>query len=244
MTRRVRFSAPVLAPLLALFALLATPASACRLALLLALDVSGSVDAQEYRLQREGLAAALLSPQVRESLLSQPENPVALAIFEWAHPSEQTLLLDWTPITSHATLLQATASLNAPEAKRGQGTTALGAALLHAGRMFARAPPCLAHTLDISGDGKANESPHPADIRDAPILAGVTINALVIGVDDAHGGDHRQLQIGELSSYFRAHVIKGHHSFVQTALGYSDYERAMTRKLLRELQTMVFGSLR
>ena len=95
-------------------------------------------------------------------MLSQPENPVALAIFEWAHPTEQTLLLDWTPITSDTALLAAVAALDAPETARGRGTTALGAAMFHAGRLFERAPPCLAQTLDISGDGKANESPHPA----------------------------------------------------------------------------------
>ncbi|MGC9371561.1 MAG: DUF1194 domain-containing protein, partial [Paracoccaceae bacterium] len=90
---------------LALAGALALPGAAaaqgvCRLALLLALDVSSSVDAGEDRLQREGLAAALLSPAVTEALLETPDAPVALAAYEWSGRYQQKVLLDWQLITT------------------------------------------------------------------------------------------------------------------------------------------------
>ena len=72
---------------------------------------------------------------------------------------------------------------------------------------------------------------------------GITINALVIGVDDPALGDTRQADIGELSSYFNAEVILGPDAFVITALGFSDYARAMRDKLERELDGLVLSQL-
>jgi len=72
---------------------------------------------------------------------------------------------------------------------------------------------------------------------------GITVNALVIGADNPSSGDTRQAEIGELSSYFRAEVIAGQDAFVETALGFDDYEAAMTRKLLRELEVLAVSDL-
>jgi hypothetical protein len=73
--------------------------------------------------------------------------------------------------------------------------------------------------------------------------SGVTVNALVIGADSPVGADRRQSDIAELSSYFRTEVIVGPDAFVQTAIGFEDYARAMTAKLKRELQGLAVGSL-
>ncbi|MEO0865387.1 MAG: DUF1194 domain-containing protein, partial [Pseudomonadota bacterium] len=88
---------------LALFLALtcAGPAAACRLALLLALDVSSSVDAREDQLQRGGLAAALVAPEVVAAFLAS-EDPVALAAFEWSGRYNQEILFDWILINSPA----------------------------------------------------------------------------------------------------------------------------------------------
>jgi hypothetical protein len=96
----------VRAAALLLAAGLATPASAqqeCRLALLLGMDVSASVDAAEYQLQIEGLAAALIHPSVVEAALSGT-GPVALSIYEWSGRFQQDVLVDWTLIQSEADL--------------------------------------------------------------------------------------------------------------------------------------------
>jgi hypothetical protein len=75
------------------------------------------------------------------------------------------------------------------------------------------------------------------------IFNGVTINALVIGADAPSSSDRRQVEIAELSSYFRTEVVLGPDAFVMTALGFEDYQAAMTRKLLRELEVLAIGSL-
>ena len=78
--------------------------AACRQALVLGLDVSGSVDAAEYQLQRGGLATALLSPAVTEVFLRQHAAPIDIAVFEWSGPSHQIVILPWTTVADRATL--------------------------------------------------------------------------------------------------------------------------------------------
>ncbi|RBI86630.1 hypothetical protein DRV85_04150 [Rhodosalinus halophilus] len=224
------------AALAAGLALLAAPAeAACRLALAFALDVSESVDAREYRLQLDGLAAALEDEAVSEALLARPESPVALAAYEWSGPEAQRGLLPWTRITDAAALAAVAARLRATERALAPGPTAIGAALAHGARLMAEGPVCWRQVIDISGDGKSNTGPAPGMIRRA--LGRITVNALVVGSDGGDWVDRRQMQIGELSSYFRVEVIRGPEAFVETALGYEDFRRAMTRKLLRELET-------
>ena len=73
------------------------PAAACRLALVLAMDVSNSVDPDEDRLQRQGLASALLAPDVQDAFFASPD-PVALMVFEWSGRYHQMVLQDWIDI--------------------------------------------------------------------------------------------------------------------------------------------------
>ena len=91
--------------------LLAAPASACRLALVLALDVSSSVDATEDRLQRAGLAAALIDPDVLAAIVNDP-TPVALAVFEWSGRFAQAEVLDWTLLNTPVDVIAAAEKLS------------------------------------------------------------------------------------------------------------------------------------
>ncbi len=222
----------------------AGPAQACRVALAMGLDVSASVDAQEYRMQLEGLAAALTSPPVRDAILYGPGGPVAVAVYEWSGWADQRLLVDWVLVTDARVLEGVAARLVATERARMSDSTALGEALMVGGRLLRGAPPCWRQVLDISGDGKNNDGVDPDMLEGEPLLAGVTVNALVIGADDAGASDLRAVDIGELSSYFNAFVIRGPDSFVQVALGFADYERAMTRKLMRELAPVAMSEAR
>lgn len=203
-------------------------AGGCRLALLLALDVSNSVDPREDRLQREGLAAALLSPPVRKAMLSHPGQPVALGVFEWSGARQHAVVQDWAMIDDRDTLERAARQIATSRRPFNRFSTALGAALGFAADLFDQAPRCAEHTLDISGDGKNNAGLPPAAAYRAFDLGGVTVNALVIGggTDDDH----------DLADYFRDHVIQGISSFVEIARDFDDYERAMIRKLERELR--------
>ena len=210
---------------------------ACRQALALGLDVSGSVDATEYRLQLEGLAAALGSAPVREVLLAMPSAPVHLAIYEWSGPSAQGLIVDWTPINGTDALRSVQNRLIGHNRSGSPDpSTALGSAMLFGARLLNERSECWKRTLDISGDGLSNTGPRPKAVKEHPLIQPIIINALVIGTDSPSLGDRRQLEIGELSSYFTAHVIHGPGAFVQTALGFSDFERAMREKLLKELE--------
>lgn len=214
----------------------------CRQALALALDVSGSVDAREYRLQLDGLAGALAHPDVRGALLAMPSAPVTLAIYEWSGAQDQRLLLGWTPIVSDAQIDSITARLRSTRRLVSTPGTALGETMLFGSDLLRQQSSCWKRTLDISGDGKSNIGPHPRSVSDRLQRGGVTINALVIGADAPKISDARQVDIAEISSYFRAYVIVGPDAFVQTALGFEDFEDAMVRKLLRELQGLALSS--
>ncbi|KNG94069.1 hypothetical protein ATO11_07410 [Pseudaestuariivita atlantica] len=215
---------------------------ACRQALVLALDVSGSVDAREYRLQLDGLAAALEHPQVVEAVELGPSAPIRLQVFEWSGPGFQRLLVPWTALENRADLAQVATRLRAITRTDAPKETAIGMALRHAARALREMPGCWKRTADISGDGQSNTGPRPRDVVQAG-LGQITVNALVIGHDDARDGDARQVDVGELSSYFRANVLYGPDAFVQVALGFEDYERAMVAKLTRELEPGLFGAL-
>lgn len=213
----------------------------CRQALALGLDVSGSVDAREYRLQIEGVTAALGSAPVRQALLALPGQDVALLVYEWSGPGDSHVLLPWTDVTGVAALEGVIAALGASERRASTPGTGLGQAMLDGADFLAQRADCARLTLDISGDGKSNLGPRPGDVKAALARAGITVNGLVIGADAPAGGDAREVEISELSSYFRAQVIVGADAFVQTALGFDAYADAMQAKLERELQVLILS---
>ncbi|MCX7559159.1 DUF1194 domain-containing protein [Sulfitobacter sp. F26204] len=231
----------------AIAAILAMPCAAaeaaCRQALALGLDVSGSVDAREYRLQMAGLATALDHPEVRKKILAMPDAPLRMMVYEWSGVADQMIVLPWTTIDDPAALDRIIATLRATTRRDASPGTALGVAMNEGARHLRSQTDCWKRTLDLSGDGKSNLGPRPRDIGQRLAKSGLTINALVIGVDDPQLGDIRQAEIAELSAYFQAEVILGPDAFVQTAMGFNDYSRAMTEKLIRELDGLVLSRL-
>lgn len=211
---------------------LPAPLAACRLALVLALDVSSSVDRQEDRLQRQGLAAALRDAEVRDAFLSGP-GPVALHIYEWSGRSDQTVLLpEWRMIREAGDLDAVARVVEATTRGRADRPTALGHALGFAADLLARAPICDRATIDVSGDGINNEGYGPARAYALFPLDGVTVNGLAILTDE--GGL-------DLVPHYRTQLIRGPGAFVEVAAGFADFQRAMTRKLVRELTDLVLG---
>lgn len=208
-----------LVPVLAL-ALLASPARACDLALILAVDVSGSVDPEEYRIQMQGLAEALGDGVVAEALV---RGEAALLLMQWTGESRQVVSIPWTHIDSPAALAAFAAQVAGTPREWRNFSTALGEALDLALAEFAQAPACRRRVLDISGDGRSNEGREPRSFHAALARAGVTVNALAIeGSEDG------------LTAYFRENVITGPGAFVIPANGYGDYPDRMRRKLIRE----------
>ncbi|MEO0381201.1 MAG: DUF1194 domain-containing protein [Pseudomonadota bacterium] len=216
--------------------------AACRQALALGLDVSGSVDAREYRLQMEGLAAALNTAKVRQALLILPDTPVHLLVYEWSGPEDPTVVLPWTAVTGPQVLNGIIGHLRKLERRNATPGTALGLAMREGVAHLNERRDCWKLTLDLSGDGKSNLGPRPVDIKPEIEPTGITVNALVIGADAPALGDVRQAEISGLSAYFHANVIVGSDSFVETALGFEDYAAAMARKLERELETLILGA--
>lgn len=204
----------------------------CRLALALGLDISSSVDPAEDRLQRQGLAAALTAPEIVEALLSVPGQDVALAVFEWSGRYQQDMTLDWRLLQSRADILAAARAIAGSKRRYAEFPTAIGFALGYAAGVFRAAPPCQYLTLDMSGDGRNNEGFSPVlAYRNFP-LDEVTVNGLVIGGSE-----------DDLAGYYAREVIKGPGAFVEEARNFEDFERAMRRKLLRELRVRAVGAL-
>ena len=208
----------------------------CRQALMLALDVSGSVDEREYRLQLDGLARALNDPQVVAAFEAIPNAPVRLSVIEWSGPGFQRVVLPWTDVTDRAALNGIILRLRGTTRVEGELSTAIGSALLMAAREVQAQGDCWRRVIDVSGDGKSNVGPLPGSI--GAELDGVTVNGLVIGEAVPTAGEGRSPEIGELVAYYRAYVLRGDDAFLETAAGFEAFEAAMVRKLLREMQIM------
>lgn len=221
------------AALIALSALPLTAQAQCRQALALGVDVSGSIDAFEYQLQTQGLANALTDPDVVDSFLVLPDAPVALAIYDWSGETQQRIIVPWTDVRSQADLDQIAQTLRRTPRDESDPGTALGLAMQLGLDLLAMRPDCWRHTLDISGDGKNNSGPKPRDVRRS--AGDVTINGLVIGQDVPPRLSQQELHIGELTGYYHLHVKHGPRAFLEIALGFEDFERAMRQKLLKEL---------
>ena len=224
----------VTARLALLLSLAAAPAAAeCRLALLLGLDISSSVDAEEDALQRQGLSAALRAPEVAAAALAIPGSPVALAVFEWSGRWQQELILDWTLLNSPADLARASDAISASSRSYADFPTAAGYALGHASTLMARSPDCLFRTLDMSGDGVNNEGFPPALAYENFAFDEITVNGLPITGHDA-----------SVVTFYEREVLHGPGAFMEIADGFEDFERAMRRKLEREMGVRTLGLAR
>lgn len=211
----------------------AARAQDCRLALLLALDISSSVDPEEDALQRGGLARALASDPVVEAILSVPGQSVALAAYEWSGRYQQDLVLGWRLLHDRAAILRAAETIAASRRSYAEFPTALGYALGHGAGLLRDAPVCDRAVIDVSGDGVNNDGFPPAlAYRNFP-FDGVTVNGLAIQTDK-----------DDVASYYRAELMRGPGAFVEVAEGFADFERAMQRKLVRETRALIYGAQR
>lgn len=207
----------------------------CRLALALALDVSSSVDAREDALQRGGLAAALIAPEVQAAFFSAP-LPVAVAVYEWSGRYNQELVVDWRLIDNVAALVEVAETIGRSRRSYAEFPTAMGYALGYGAGLLERGPECLFRTIDMAGDGENNEGFGPATAYAEFPFDGVTVNGLVVNAADYEA----ELTLIE---FYRSEVLRGPGAFLEIAQGFEDYERAMRRKLERELKALAIGGL-
>jgi Ca-activated chloride channel family protein len=196
-------------------------AAACSIALALTVDVSGSINEKEYRLQMDGVAAALRDRSVADALVS---SEVALMLVQWSGSSRQEVSVGWRRMLS-LERVYAFADL-AEQAPRAWAvySTGIGNALLFTSAQFDEVSDCEHKVIDVSGDGYSNEGPDPSEIAQALALQGFQINGLAIEGDEF-----------ELTEYYRHNVVAGEAAFVFTAETYADYPKTIWRKLLSEL---------
>ena len=156
----------------------------CHLSLLLALDVSASVDDREYALQRDGVAAALLSRPVQEAIFAG-NGAIALSVYEWSGRYAQRSILDWVLIDDETALKSAVYTIRSAKRVDDINPTAMGFALGHGAGLMARAPVCDRRTIDISGDGKNNDGFAPMFAYRHFPFNDVTVNGLVVRTADS-----------------------------------------------------------
>jgi len=200
--------------------------------LVLAVDVSRSVDEDEARLQREGYRAAVSDPQVVEAIRGGMIGAIGLAYVEWAGAEYQRLVLPWTRINAMADAQRwSTALEQAPRASLSW--TSISGALDFSRRALAEAPfEATRKVIDVSGDG-VNNSGGPVELaRDRVVAEGVTINGLPIVNDRPTFGRMPPVPLDE---YYRDSVIGGNGAFVVVAEDFNSFGNAVKRKLIREI---------
>ncbi len=200
-------------------------AQACDVALLLAIDVSNSIDAAEYRLQTDGLADALLDPEIAEALL---QAEAALAVVQWSGVDRQVLVQDWARMRSLTDIRVFADLARGSERAFVLSDTAPAEALMFSLDQFTAVQDCKRRIIDVSGDGTANAG---ADVRGLGREAerrGVTINGLAI---ESMGR--------AITTYFERAIITSD-GFVMTARGHREYPQTIRRKILREVSATLF----
>lgn len=211
---------------------LAQPAEAdCGLALVLAVDVSCSIDAADYAIQTEGLVLALQDDAVRAKIFG-PEGDVALAIYYRSGKGYQDLVQPWAVLDHPAALDAAIKRVRLTPRPDAPLATALGDALRYGANLLAEAPDCDRRVLDVAGDGRNNEAITVLRTYEREDFTGITVNGLAVGEHEA-----------DLVEYFHQELIRGSGAFVEVAPKQTDYPEAIRRKLLRELQGPMIGAL-
>ena len=214
------------ASLVAAGAILSTPLRACDVALALTVDVSGSVDPREYRLQMDGLARALDDGDVREALKSAEAQ---VAVMQWSGSNRQKVVTPWSSAATDADIDRLVEALKTTPRAYRHFSTAIGDAILAAAVLHVQiAGRCARAVIDVSGDGRSNEGATLADMRRSLAGTAITVNGLAIEKDDT-----------DLSTYYREEMITGPGAFVVAASDFDDYARAIRRKLLREIATPI-----
>jgi Protein of unknown function (DUF1194) len=193
-------------------------------ALALAIDVSYSVDSFEHRLQMEGFAAALESPEIIDAIQKGKHQRIAITVYQWSDERNQSVLIPWTIISTEADAKRIATILAVGRRDVSEGGTAISASLLFGSHLFDTAPAAERRVIDLATDGRNNIGRPVYEARDAVVAQGITINGLAIS---------NEWQ--QLATYLERQVVGGSLAFVEEASTYDDFGAAMLRKLLREI---------
>ena len=201
------------------------------LELVLAVDVSTSVDASEFELQRQGLANAFLHRDVLNAIYAVGEGGIAVSVVYWAGSSQQVTIVDWMVVRDE--LSAATMAQKIFTASRSfSGLTDISGAIVYStasiennGYLGQR------RAIDISGDG-FSDARRDAAARNIAVALDITINGLIIFSKDVDLMDLANIAI---RNHFANHVIGGEGAFMMSARDFEDFHIAIRRKLVREI---------
>ena len=206
------------------------------LLLVLAADVSRSIDDAEFNLQRKGYAAAITDPRVLRAISGGRNHAIAVTFIEWSGAADQNVVVDWTVVRDEeaaggiaATILAAPRSF--------LGRTSISAAIDYALERIAAAPAQAdKRIIDVSGDGTNNSGRPVTESRDQAVASGVTVNGLAIINTQANPGYAFHTQPpGGLPKYYEENVIGGPGAFLLQVENFDTFAEAMTRKLVTEI---------
>jgi hypothetical protein len=202
------------------------------LELILAVDVSGSVDEEEAQLQRQGYVSAIADPEVVRAITSGMLGRIAVTYVEWAGDGWQVPVLPWTMIDSPQTAQALAAKLAALPLGSGPWTS-ISDAIRNAAPMFdVNEFEGTRRIIDISGDGPNNSGGLVELERDLAVARGITINGLPI-INDRFNISRPPMP--NLDLYYRNCVIGGPGAFLVVAHGFKAFARAIRRKLILEI---------
>jgi hypothetical protein len=200
--------------------------------LVLAVDVSYSMDMDELAVQREGYAQALVSREFLQALRSLPNGKISVTFFEWAASNDQKIIIPWRVIDGPETADAVAAEILKAPIRRASRTSISGA-IYFAMPLFESNPyPGLRRVIDISGDGPNNNGAPVTPAREAALAKGITINGLPIMVKEP---SYSTMDIENLDWYYEDCVIGGPGSFVVAIKDREKFREAIRSKLLLEV---------
>src|SRR5580700_7953030 len=205
------------------------------LLLVLAVDVSRSIDATKFQLQREGYAA-VADPHVLEAIHTGRTGRIGLTFVEWSGVGAQKVVIDWTTIgDTDSAKGFGDRLLEAPRSFADR--TSISGAIEFAMGQLDKAPyEAARRTIDVSGDGTNNAGRDVAMLRDEAVAKGITINGLVILSDNpmSWNPDHTNPP-GGLANYYRNNVVGGPSAFVMVAENFNSFGQAIIKKMIAEV---------
>lgn len=201
-------------------------------ALVLAVDISFSMDMEELALQRQGYIDALTSPLVLDAIRRGMLGKIAVTYIEWAGLSTRNIIVDWTVIEDVKSAETFVAQIKAAPVRRARRTSITGAIEFSMERLRAADFRPLRRVIDISGDGPNNEGHFVHLARDKALATGVTINGLPIILKRPFNSS---FDIESLDDYYRDCVIGGPGAFMVTIRERGEFASAIKQKILREV---------
>jgi len=198
------------------------------LQLVLAVDSSGSINADEFRLQMEGLTTAFRNPLILDAIRRGPIGAIAVTLIEWSSVEQQHQSIAWTLISDEESIAMFADQLAVAPRFIPGGSTSVSDALNYSGRIFgASGFISQRRIIDVSGDGSNNSGIPPDSVRDHLVDAGIVINGLAILNDEPN-----------LKEYYAASVIGGPGAFVLVAENYESFSVAILSKLITEIASL------